>query len=69
MSWGDNGAARPTTDAYRSSRFWDRVEIKKIERRMTEIEELRANGDLTPRQSEELAHEYEGLSARLASFK
>jgi len=24
MTWGDNGPARPTTEAYRNNKFWDR---------------------------------------------
>ena len=31
MGWGENGASRPTTDAYRNSPYWDSVEKKKKE--------------------------------------
>lgn len=29
MGWGDNGPARPTTDAYRDNPLWDKLEKKK----------------------------------------
>ncbi len=38
MSWGDNGASRPTTDAYRNNKFWDGIRSGKQGVRMEWID-------------------------------
>lgn len=44
------------------------ITIESITQRMTEIEELRANGDLSQHVDEELSHEYDCLADELESL-
>jgi hypothetical protein len=43
MSWGDNGKARPSTEAYRNSPYWDAIEAKKKAEKIKKAEEVRAH--------------------------
>lgn len=50
--WGDNGPARPSTDAYRNSKFWDNIkkdkEVNKDEKaesgRGKDVHDRKGNG-------------------------
>lgn len=40
MTWGDNGHARPTTEAYRNNKFWDKgKKMKKTVYRVVHLED------------------------------
>ena len=36
MSWGDNGKARPSTEAYRNAPYWEALEAKKKAEKQSE---------------------------------
>lgn len=40
MTWGDNGPSRPTTEAYRNNKFWDKGKKMNIQLNQLTLEQL-----------------------------